>query len=103
MTAWTVEIGPPRLSPGTTLDFYLPGTDENVSLPPLARGDTFVLKVPGNDDLNGVVFDVDDDKGVIEIDGTNWSFHRAREGEGWVTSPRGMKTVQWILGARIPK
>jgi hypothetical protein len=100
MTTWTVFVMRNQLEPGLHLEFHQVGSTERSSVPPLNAGDTLRLRFP-DDRRVGAVIKAGEDAGVIEVRSLHWSIRLATPTEKLFRSPRGMQTVEWIVGGRI--
>ena len=100
MTTWTVFVMRNQLEPGLHLEFHQVGSNERSWVPSLAAGDSLRLRLPG-DRRVGAVVKAENDGGIIEVRGCHWSIRLATPAERLFRCPRGMRTVEWIVGDRV--
>jgi hypothetical protein len=100
MATWTVFVMRNQLEPGLHLEFHQVGSNERSWVPSLAAGDSLRLRFP-EDRRVGVVIKAESDGATIEVRGSSWSIRLAAPTETIYRSPRGMKTVEWIVGDRV--
>lgn len=100
MTTWTVFVMRDQLEPGLHIEFYKSGSTERDPVPPLAAGDRLNLRFP-DEHRSGVVIETSGDAGVIQVESGRWNIRLATPTERHYHSPRGMKTVEWIVDARV--
>ena len=100
MTTWTVFVMRNRLEQGLHLEFHQVGSNERSWVPSLAAGDSLRLRFP-DDRRVGAVVKAENDAATIEVRGSHWSIRLATPTERIYRSPRGMKTVEWIVSDRV--
>ena len=100
MTAWTVFVMRDKLELELHLEFNKLGTTERDPVPPLAAGDRLHLGFP-DVRRSGVVIEASGDAGVIQVEGRRWNIRLASPTERHYRSPRGMKTIEWIVDASV--
>ena len=100
MTTWTVFVMRNQLEPGLHLEFHQVGSNECSWVPSLVAGDSLRLRFP-DDRRVGAVVKAENEAGIIEVRGCHWSIRLATPAERLFRSPRGMRTVEWIVGDRV--
>jgi len=89
-----------QLEQGLHVEFHKLGTAERDPVPPLAVGDRLHLRFP-DERRSGVVIEATGDDGVVQVDGCRWNIRLATPAERYYRSPSGMKTIEWIVDARV--
>jgi hypothetical protein len=100
MTMWTVFVMRDELELDLHLEFHKLGTAESDPVPPLTAGDRLHLRFP-DERRWGVVIETSGDAGVIQVEGCRWNIRLVPLAERHYRSPRGMKTIEWIVDARV--
>lgn len=99
MTTWTVFVMRHQLEPDCTLN------STKLAALNVARFHHFNAGIPYVYGFLmaavGAVIKAGEDASVIEVRSLHWSIRLATPTERLFRSPRGMQTVEWIIGGRI--